>query len=42
MSPIDSAALADLTVVDPRGNDVALASLWADQPIALALIRHFG
>ena len=42
MSPIDFAALAGITVLDPQGNDVARASLWADRPVALALVRHFG
>lgn len=42
MPSIDSAALADLTVLDPQGIDVALGSLWAERPLALALVRHFG
>ena len=39
MLSIDSAGLI---VLDPEDNDIALASLWADRPVALALVRHFG
>ena len=42
MPVLDSSAFAGLTVLDRQGNDVALTSLWANQPVALALIRHFG
>ena len=42
MPSIDPAAFADLTVLDPQGNDVAIGSLSAEQPVALALVRHFG
>jgi hypothetical protein len=42
MPTIDSAALADLKVLDAVGDEIALSSLWARQTIALALVRHFG
>lgn len=34
--------LDDVTVLDLDGNSVPLASLWADRPVVLAFIRHFG
>lgn len=30
------------TVIDPDGNPVELASLWAVQPALLVFLRHFG
>ena len=38
--PVD--VLTNLTVRDPDDREIQLSSLWAEQPIALALIRHFG
>jgi hypothetical protein len=34
--------LAPLTVTDPDGHAVVLGSLWADRPVVLVFIRHFG
>ncbi len=34
--------LTNLTVLDPAGEEVPMASLWQDRPVLLALIRHFG
>jgi hypothetical protein len=34
--------LDDLNVLGPDGVAVRLGTLWADQPVLLALIRHFG
>lgn len=34
--------LASVTVLDLDGRAVPLASLWADRPVVLAFIRHFG
>jgi hypothetical protein len=35
-------ALTNLTVRDPDDREIPLSSLWAERPIALALVRHFG
>jgi hypothetical protein len=35
-------SLASLTVLDEKGTEVALASLWRDRTAVLALVRHFG
>ena len=34
--------LASLTVLDEKGSEVPLASLWRDRPAVIALVRHFG
>lgn len=34
--------LGTMTVLDERGDSVALADLWRDRPAILALVRHFG
>lgn len=34
--------LAELNVLTPGGDSVPMQQLWANQPIVLALIRHFG
>jgi hypothetical protein len=34
--------LASLTVLDEKGSEVPLASLWRDRTAVLALVRHFG
>jgi peroxiredoxin len=35
-------AVGDARVIDPRGESVRLASLWAAQPCMLVFLRHFG
>jgi len=35
-------ALLDATVLDVDGAPVRLASLWAQRPVVLVLLRHFG
>lgn len=35
-------ALDHLDVLDPDGVAVRLGTLWAERPVLLALIRHFG
>lgn len=35
-------ALADLVLQDVGGNDVRLGGLWADRPVVLAWLRHYG
>jgi peroxiredoxin len=32
----------DLTVTDATGEQLALSSLWQDQPLVLAFLRHYG
>ena len=34
--------LADLEVLDPRGEGVKLADVWREQPAVIAFVRHFG
>ncbi len=36
------AALADARVLDERGAAVRLGDLWAERPVVLAFVRHFG
>jgi len=45
MHPMDdllAGALARLTVLDERGVVVPLKGLWAERPVVLAFVRHFG
>jgi hypothetical protein len=35
-------ALADIVLPDQDGNDVRVADLWADGPVALVWLRHYG
>ena len=35
-------ALADCEVSDETGHKLRLDSLWAERPIVLAFVRHFG
>ena len=37
-----SHALAALTVLRPNGDPTQLGDQWAEHPIVLALLRHFG
>lgn len=32
----------DLTISDAAGEAVTLSSLWADRPVVLSFLRHFG
>lgn len=34
--------LARLQVKDPENKVVELGTLWHDQPVVLAFVRHFG
>ena len=34
--------LADCEVTDEKGATIRLGSLWAERPIVLAFVRHFG
>lgn len=43
MSRLDfEAAAPDAELTDPTGQPVRLSALWADQPLLLAFLRHFG
>ena len=37
-----STRLAGLSLSDDTGEDVRLGSLWADRPVVLVFLRHFG
>lgn len=34
--------LADAKVLDEQGNEVRLGDFWAEKPVVLAFLRHFG
>ena len=34
--------LADIVLPDQDGNDVRLGDLWADGPVVLVWLRHYG
>ncbi len=38
----DSSALADIVLPDYEGNDVRIGDLWAERPVALVWLRHYG
>ena len=38
----ETAALGAVELTDRVGQNVSLGSLWADQTVVLAFIRHFG
>ena len=35
-------SLAPIAVTDPAGGEVLLGSLWSQQTVVLAFVRHFG
>jgi len=35
-------AAPDLQVVNADGETISLASIWADKPVVLTFLRHFG
>jgi hypothetical protein len=35
-------ALADLTLLDENGDEFAVSDLWAERPVALIFMRHYG
>jgi hypothetical protein len=39
---MDTASLGALTLSDPAGAPHRLDHLWAQQPIVLVFLRHFG
>jgi hypothetical protein len=34
--------LADITLPDHNGDTVRLGDLWADRPVVLVWLRHYG
>ena len=42
MDDLLAAALAQLAVLDESGAVVPLKGLWAERPVVLAFVRHFG
>lgn len=38
----DTTSLAQAIVLDVADHPVELGSLWADRPVVLVFIRHFG
>lgn len=34
--------LRDLEALDTKGETVRLGDLWADRPVVLVFVRHFG
>ena len=39
---MDLRALAAVTLADPGGKSQRLGDLWAEQPVVLVFLRHFG
>jgi peroxiredoxin len=39
---VDPERLADITLPDADGADVRLGDLWADEPVVLIFLRHYG
>jgi hypothetical protein len=37
MTPLD-----DMSLLDSEGGEVRLGDLWADRPVALVFLRHYG
>jgi hypothetical protein len=39
---LDLAALADVRLEDATGSSRRLGDYWADRPVVLVFLRHFG
>ena len=39
---MDLEALSGLVLPDPEGNEHRLGDYWANQPVVLVFLRHFG
>jgi len=39
---MDIASMANLRLADPDGAEHRLGDLWAEQPVVLVFLRHFG
>jgi hypothetical protein len=35
-------SLAEMTLLDEGGEEVAVAEQWAERPVALVFLRHYG
>ena len=42
MATQTTADLSDVVLPDHDGNDVRLGDLWADRPVVLVWLRHYG
>ena len=42
MATQTAADLADVVLPDHDGTDVRLGDLWAESPVALVWLRHYG
>ena len=42
MRMLDSTALGDATLLTPDGETRRLGDLWADEPVVLVYLRHYG
>ena len=42
MASTYSSKLAPITLPDADGREVRLGSLWADAPLVLVFLRHYG
>jgi hypothetical protein len=40
--PARADALADVVLQDSTGAEVRLGDLWADRPVVLVFLRHYG
>ena len=40
--PFDTAALADVVLLDPDASEHRLGNAWSDGPAVLLFLRHFG
>lgn len=42
LRPMDLPALSDLTLAGADGEEHRLGYYWADRPVVLVFLRHFG
>lgn len=43
MGPMaDLALIEDVVLPDSDGNEIRLGDLWAEQPVVIAWLRHYG
>lgn len=42
MSSVDVAALAEVELLDATGAPRRLGDAWAERPVVLVFLRHFG
>ena len=40
--PQDASALADVVLTDAGGDAVRMGDLWANRPVVLVWLRHYG